>query len=616
MHLRPASVAKRFRNFAVDDPFFFLTIILSITFAVIFSWYSILKYYSLNASAFDLGLNANVLWNTLHGQFMFSDLIGGDIMAEHFSPFRLAALPIYYLYPNPASILVFQDVLLSTAVIPLYKIVKKLLNERIEDFKFLGGVPFAISISYELSPFLGGLYSFDYHMLAFLPFFLFMTIYCFLYNRRVIHIVMIAFIVSLHPNFVYIVALLLIFEVYYSLMHRDKGLIFSSQKSKIRIAASVVILILILYWYLVFSSYVRGFISGSPAFSLNPISEGVGSPPPGSILGLIRYLFKDPSVLFSYFYSNFSAKEQYVWLLFSTTGYLSFLFPETLIIGIPYFLFAMLSTDYAYYGLGYQYNAMIFPVVYVAVAFGVARVINAISRGFDRNKDVPKENARKTRRSVLKYVTILLAAIIIFSSLSGFPYDPIAPPQIFIPSNAMSNIGQQKITGETTFLIEMTHKIPENAYILVQNNLAPFFSDFRHIYMTPYSIGSNTSQWKIFDYLVFTYNVGWADIGEPNMMTVAAFEIENHLMGVYAEYGNSLLILKKGYNSSMPEYYVKSSTIYNASDFSNFMNYAPIKGQVIQHATGGLQTSLGLISLKTPLISFSPLKQQRNMFRW
>ena len=574
----------------VKDPFFFLTTLVAIVFSVIFSWYSIVKYLSLNATTFDLGLNANILWNTLHGQLFYSDLLGGsfrnNLMAEHFSPFRAVGLIFYYIYPSPISILVFQDTFLSISVIPLYLVTKKILNERVEDLRFLGAIPFALAISYELSPFVGGIYSFDYHMTAFLPFFLFMAILCFLYNRKAMNILMLAFIVSLHSNFVYIAAMVVLFEIYYSIAHGEKGLMFSSLKSRVRIAASIVIILLIFYYYAVLAGYLKGVIAGTPSLSLSPGTYSTGSPS-GSIIGLATDLFRNPSVLLQYLLANHSAKEQYISLLFSTTGYLSFLYPETLIMGIPYAIYAMFSYDYAYYALGLQYNAMIFPVVFLGASFGAARVLNYISKGFAKREGREEESTEKTKRNVMKYVTISLVVIIVVSCASGFTYDPIAPPQIFTPSNAMSNIGEMNITGETSFLLSMVKKIPENAYILAQNNIGPFFSNFRHVFMAPYSIGNlNVSQYSMFDYIVLTYDQGWGTFGPPSATTVAAIELAEHKVGIWAEYENSLLILKKGYNGTVPEYYVKTDILFHPSSFS-IVKGSIVDGKLVENNVSG-----------------------------
>ena len=45
-----------------------------------------------------------------------------------------------------------------------------------------------------------------------LPFFFLLAFYAFLTERRVLHIVSIVFIISLHANFVYIAAILLLYE--------------------------------------------------------------------------------------------------------------------------------------------------------------------------------------------------------------------------------------------------------------------------------------------------------------------------------------------------------------------------------------------------------------------
>ena len=121
MYQQTGKQNKYLRKLSLDRTFVKI-LILGIVFSIIFSLYSVYKYYALDASAFDLGLHANILWTTLHGKLFYSGLLGGSFLSEHFAPFEYLQLPIYYLYPSPVSILLFQDIFLALAVIPLYKI--------------------------------------------------------------------------------------------------------------------------------------------------------------------------------------------------------------------------------------------------------------------------------------------------------------------------------------------------------------------------------------------------------------------------------------------------------------------------------------------------------------
>ena len=103
-------------------------ILLSITFSILFSFYSILKAYTINAYGWDLGLYSQAFYSAIHGKLFYTNLAGGSFLAEHFSPFMFAILPFFYLYPSPYTLLVLQSVFISFAAVPLYYLSLKLFS--------------------------------------------------------------------------------------------------------------------------------------------------------------------------------------------------------------------------------------------------------------------------------------------------------------------------------------------------------------------------------------------------------------------------------------------------------------------------------------------------------
>ena len=556
---------KSLITFIDKDPFFVATVVLSIIFGVIFSWYSITKYLSMNATGFDLGLESNAFWNTLHGDFFRTNMLGESLLSEHFAPFYFIDTFVYFIYPSPISLLVFQGFLLSLAVIPLYKIMPRIVPGGVSSRKYFGLVPFAIAVSYELSPFTESIISFDLHNMAFLPIFFFMAIYAFVHNKRILNIVMLAFIISLHSNFVYLVALIVLFEIYYSRKRSEMGLIFSKKTSLRKTMSLLIIILAVLYIYLEFSGFMKGIISNVPGVSLLANTGETGTVP-GGVIGLLEDIFTKPGLLTPYLDANMTTKIGYYSLLFSTTAFLSFLFPEALIMGIPYFLYSLPSSYAAYYQLGYEYTTMISTVIFLSVVFGISRLLNAFDKAFPEKSEESEVDlqSKKRRRSLFKYMSLFFALLLIIASLSGIPYDPLAPPNSFVKPgfSAMSNIGELSVTNETAFLIEVRNSIPQDSYILTQNNLMPFFANFRNIYMTIYS--SVPVKNSSIDYIVYSPGSFWANAGNPSVSSIASKELSTHEMGIYANYQNVLLVLERNYSSS-PKFYVSETLAKNQS---------------------------------------------------
>ena len=91
------------------------------------SIHTIHNHWSLGTSAFDLGIQENILWNTVHGDILYSSLMGGNYLGTHTSLVLLLVAPIYALAPSTETLLVLQALILGLAALPLYFLARKVL---------------------------------------------------------------------------------------------------------------------------------------------------------------------------------------------------------------------------------------------------------------------------------------------------------------------------------------------------------------------------------------------------------------------------------------------------------------------------------------------------------
>ena len=98
-------------------------------------------------SSYDQGIFNQVFWNSTHGNFFQSTLSsqlstnvihGGEVpdvsyrrLGQHFTPALLLWLPIYYLFPYPATLTVLQVIFVSAAGLILYTLAKVYLSDAI-----------------------------------------------------------------------------------------------------------------------------------------------------------------------------------------------------------------------------------------------------------------------------------------------------------------------------------------------------------------------------------------------------------------------------------------------------------------------------------------------------
>jgi len=121
----------------------------------------------------DLGLQENFFWNTITGEFFYSDEFGFNGLGMHFNIIFILMLPFYYLIPNTIIILLIQTLTLSFGIIPLYLILKRNIHK--------SKIVTIILISYTVCPFIWISNLYDFHPIKILGF---SNVKCFLFLRK------------------------------------------------------------------------------------------------------------------------------------------------------------------------------------------------------------------------------------------------------------------------------------------------------------------------------------------------------------------------------------------------------------------------------------------------
>ncbi len=520
-------------------------VVISFIFIMIYSYFSITRYLSLNATAWDLGIHTQALWSFLHGKFFYSLLLGKSLMAIHFQPFIFILVPLFYAFPTPVSLLIFQSIFLALSALILYDISFRVLARRFRNLKIVVVISILIELSYLISPLTFGSVLFDFHFLSFLPFFYFLAIDSFLTGRRVIHLLSLAFIVSLHSNFVYIVACILLFEF---LLESKKGYgILEAETKRTKKFRFFVLLgsFFVLYLYVMLSGLAKGMIivgfSRGLTLGFSHVVTLPGTGQVGSVAstptGLLLALIERPAYVWSFIVANYVSKIYFILIAIGTTGILSILYLPALIPLLPFLSFALFSNYSPYYILGYQYSAMIEPVLYVALLFSIVFIVDQIAK----IKNI------KIKRMFKGYEKTVLAVVCV-SIVIAIPFSPISPHSVYIGDRFgnLYDVSTYRTTPATGFIFQVRESMPSNAYILTQNNLMPYFSRFINVDSTPYTctVEQNLNN---FSYLVIQASSPWAEYSS------AGFSLDRYAntyiqegWNVMAEYGEySILVIQK-----------------------------------------------------------------------
>jgi len=114
-----------------------ICIIVCITaYTLIFSYFTIMRHYSFDSGAWDLGTYEQMLWTTIHSGKLFwaaPDPINptGFFFGTHFSPILFIILPIYFLHQATETLLILQSFVLALGALPLYWLARDELKSKI-----------------------------------------------------------------------------------------------------------------------------------------------------------------------------------------------------------------------------------------------------------------------------------------------------------------------------------------------------------------------------------------------------------------------------------------------------------------------------------------------------
>ncbi|MBD3359419.1 MAG: DUF2079 domain-containing protein [Candidatus Buchananbacteria bacterium] len=151
-----------------------ITIILVIIYIALVFGFCLFKYQTFNYNALDLAIFNQVFYNSSLGDLFEFTIHPTSYLGDHFTPIILLLLPFYSLLPHPLSLLFLQTFFIALATIPLFLIAKKHLSR----------LPtLLIIVLYLFNPATLNMNLYEFHLLAFLPFFIFWTFYFYQNNN-------------------------------------------------------------------------------------------------------------------------------------------------------------------------------------------------------------------------------------------------------------------------------------------------------------------------------------------------------------------------------------------------------------------------------------------------
>jgi uncharacterized membrane protein len=126
-----------------------------IVYTAAFIYFTLQRHWHFNSAGYDLGIQDQVIWNTIQGRWFESSIEVNNYLGDHFQPLVVLLAPIYWVWSSPQVLLVLQTIVLSLGAIPTYRLAKRRLQS-----PFFG---LAFALCYLLYPSIGYINRFDFH---------------------------------------------------------------------------------------------------------------------------------------------------------------------------------------------------------------------------------------------------------------------------------------------------------------------------------------------------------------------------------------------------------------------------------------------------------------------
>lgn len=321
--------------------------------ALLFAAYSIARHNAFNSKAYDLGLHAQVLWNTSQGRLFAGSVEVDNYLGDHVAPILLLLALLYRLWPDPRALLVVQATALAAGALPLAWLTRRLLQPHWPAGAHLTAL--LLALAYLVSPALGFTNRFEFHeeVLA-AP--LLLLAYWWLETER-----------PWRTSVALILALLCKEDI--GLTVAAFGVWAAWHKPRLR-ALGLTWLVVGLAWSLLALLVVIPAFRGAASDTLDRYAW-LGRTPTEALAAVIR---RPAAVL-----GHLLADPRRPWFLFKLllpTGFLALLSPAALI-ALPALLVNWLANNLYQATFYFHYAAVLIPVVFAAAAYGLERVAKA-----------------------------------------------------------------------------------------------------------------------------------------------------------------------------------------------------------------------------------------------
>jgi uncharacterized membrane protein len=422
---------------------------LGAVYSVTYGTLSVLRHESYHSFGFDLGLFNQVFWNSIHGRLFESTMsqaspVPHSLLGDHFSPVFVVAMPIYFAFPHPETLLVIQTLLLALGAWPVYLLAT---------LKLPPGYPLLWVLVYFLFVPLAYINLYDFHEVAFSVAPLGFALYFLERGRRLWFVLFLVFTFFVKEEMALVGAG---FGAYALLGKRDWKLGLAV------LAGSLLAFVAVI-------QIAIPFFAGGQAYPYIGLRY---APVGGSPGGILKTLVTDPLRIVR---ALLQPKKIYFFVaIFGPVVGLSAIAGWAALVLLPTLGYLLLSNYEPQYSFTSQYSAPLIPLIVGTAILGLARL--------------PKSATRSVMGAVV-------ASSLVFSWAFGdMPFSRKFDPSLFVTQ-----------TRYASFVHELD-RISPDASVSAENGFPSHLSERRFIYDYGFE-GVQNADWVVLDYEGTAYDL-------------------------------------------------------------------------------------------------------------
>lgn len=331
-----STIASRVRT---ASPWTLLAVALAVVHAVWMSWMQVDMHLGLGTFAYDVGLYDQGVWLLSRGQEPFVTLMGRNLLGDHASLILLLLVPVYWVIPGTATLLVSQAMAVAAGALPIYFYARARLGH--------GAFGVLAAIAWLANPAVNGTNMENFHPDGYLGLLVPLAMYAALERRWRLYVWAVVLVLLVKEDTVLLVAPLGLWVA----MKRDRRRGWATAAGAVAAALAGMYLLM------------RPLI-GVPTRNTWRI-------PFGGPWGLIRETVTNPTSVLRHLGSE--DRPLYLWQMLAPFGGMFVLSPWLAAIAVPVMASNTLSTFWYQHSIQYHYSLIAVPPLIFAVVHGARR---------------------------------------------------------------------------------------------------------------------------------------------------------------------------------------------------------------------------------------------------